>query len=120
MTRPGGDPRLLAALLAGAGLAHLVRPQAFAGLIPHRLGRPGPWVLGSGLAELACAATVAVPRTRRAGGSATAVLFAVVLPGNVTMALRGRGRPPLVRALLWARVPLQVPLIRWALRATRG
>ncbi|MGY4645440.1 DoxX family protein [Cellulomonas sp. URHB0016] len=109
----------LALLLGGSGVLHLVRPQAYAPLIPHRLGPPRPWVLGSGIAELACAAAVAVPATRRLGGYASAALLVAVLPGNVTMAVRSDpgARPPAMRhpVLAWARVPLQVPLVRWAL-----
>lgn len=105
----------LAALLAGAGTLHLARPRLYDGLIPRALGRPRPWVLGSGIAELACAAALAVPRTRRRGALATAALLVAVLPGNVTMAVRARGRVAPVVA--WARVPLQVPLVAWALHA---
>ncbi|GAA4600520.1 hypothetical protein GCM10023195_00080 [Actinoallomurus liliacearum] len=37
-------------------------------IIPSRLpGSPRAWTYTSGLAELACAAAIAVPRTRRAG-----------------------------------------------------
>ena len=123
--RPGptGDARrtasalALAALLAAAGATHLGAPRLYERLIPERLGPPRPWVLGSGLAELACAAAVAVPRTRRVGALATAGLFVAVFPGNVKMALDWKpgarswtGRP----AVAWGRLPLQVPLVLWA------
>lgn len=110
----------LALLLGVAGTTHLLRPDAYRGLVPHRLGRPGPWVLGSGLAELACAAAVLTPATRRVGALATAALFVAVLPGNVTMAVRAeRSRRPW-RWVAWARLPLQVPLVLWALRLARA
>ncbi|HZG97660.1 MAG TPA: hypothetical protein VEY14_05290, partial [Nocardioidaceae bacterium] len=60
-----------AAVLAGAAVAHAVLPEVFDAMIPDRL--PGParaWTLASGAAELAVAAAVAAPRTRRAGGLA--------------------------------------------------
>ncbi|WP_199424342.1 DoxX family protein [Actinotalea solisilvae] len=116
----------LVGLLAAAGVTHLVRPALYDGLIPRALGAPRPWVLGSGVAELACAAAVTVPATRRLGALATAALFAVVLPGNVTMAVRmQRSRRPrtarrrVALAVAWLRLPLQVPLVLWALRVAR-
>ena len=109
----------LAGLLGLAGVTHLVVPRAYEPLVPAALGAPRPWVLGSGVAELVCAAAVAVPRTRRLGGHAAAALFVAVFPGNVTMALashpgaRSWARRPWVA---WGRLPLQVPLVLWARR----
>ncbi len=125
-TAPPVDARpalALAAVLVVAGALHLVAPRAYDGLIPRRLGRPRPWVLASGLAELACGAAVAVPRTRRRGGWASAALFVAVLPGNVTMAWRApRGAGGLTprTVVAWARLPLQVPLVAWAARVARA
>ena len=56
---------------------------------------------------------------RRWGGLAAAALFVAVFPANVQMALAWRDRPLPYRAAAWARLPLQVPLIAWALRASR-
>jgi uncharacterized membrane protein len=113
----------LAALLATAGATHLTVPRLYDPLIPTRLGPPRPWVVGSGVAELACALAVAVPRTRRAGALATAGLFVAVFPGNVQMALdshagaRSWTRRP---AVAWGRLPLQVPLVLWARAVARS
>ena len=41
----------------------------------------------SGAAELACAAAVANRRTRRVGATLAAVLFVVVFPANLQMAV---------------------------------
>ncbi|WP_029251969.1 DoxX family protein [Paraoerskovia marina] len=108
--------------LAAAGVLHLARPRVFESLIPPALGSPRPWVVGSGVAELACAAAVAVPTTRRAGGYATAALFVGVFPGNVQMALNSRENArhwSQNRAIAWGRLPGQVPLVLWALRVAR-
>jgi len=112
----------LATLLGTSGVLHLRRPGIFRPLIPRSLGDPDPWVLGSGVAELVCAAALVVPSTRRVGGLASAALLVGVFPGNVTMAVRSRpgarswiGRP----AVAWARLPLQVPLVAWALAVAR-
>ena len=52
-----------------------------------------------------------------------AALFVVVFPGNIKMALDSRpggrswtGKP----AVAWGRLPLQVPLVAWALAVGRG
>jgi uncharacterized membrane protein len=112
----------LAALLGTSGALHLRRPGIFRPLIPRTLGNPDPWVLGSGVAELACAAALAVPATRRLGGLASAALLVGVFPGNVTMAVRSRpdarswaGKP----VVAWGRLPLQVPLVAWAVAVAR-
>lgn len=116
----GGLPAVgLAALLLAAGTTHLVAPRIYEGLIPRRLGNRRAWVLGSGVAELACGVAVAVPATRRLGALASAALFVAVFPGNVEMARKtrpGRGHSALRTAVVWARLPLQVPLVGWALR----
>ena len=108
------SPYLLAALLAAAGTSHLLRPAWYDGLVPPVL--PGParaWTLVSGVVELAVAAAVTAPRTRRAGGLAAAALFVAVFPGNVWMALEPGGIP---RWAAIARLPLQVPLVLWGLQ----
>ncbi|GAB3300122.1 DoxX family protein [Parasphingorhabdus pacifica] len=113
----------LAGLLGTAGIAHFARPSLFQPLIPHRVpGSARAWVLASGGAELACAAAVAHPRTRRAGATASAALFVAVFPGNIKMAVdfwRTR-KPRWLRALGWARLPLQWPLVALALRVRNG
>ncbi|WP_370449935.1 hypothetical protein [Cellulomonas sp. PhB143] len=125
--RSGAGTHASALAMAGAltttGILHLVRPRTFDPLIPEALGPARPWVYGSGVAELACAAAVALPRTRRLGGLASAALFVGVFPGNVTMALKSRpdARSVAMRpAVAWSRLPLQVPLVVWALRVARA
>ena len=93
-------------------------PAPYDQLIPERLGAPRPWVYGSGVAEIACAAALVVPRTRRLGALASAALFLGVFPGNVTMAARAVRSPRAstrTKVLTLARLPLQVPLVVWAL-----
>lgn len=109
----------LALLLGTAGAMHFVAPKFFDALIPRSLpGEPRTWTYGSGVAELGCAAAVAVPRTRRLGALVAALLFVGVFPGNVKMAVdyhtRRKPLPMRVGALL--RLPLQIPLVLWAKR----
>jgi uncharacterized membrane protein len=74
----------------------------------------------SGVAEIACALLLLHPRTRRAAALATAVLLVAVFPANVQMALDGgypdAPFPANSRLGAWLRLPLQVPLVLWALR----
>ena len=112
----------LAVLLGGSGVLHLVRPGIYRPLIPRALGRPDPWVRWSGYAELACAAALVAPPTRRAGGWASAVLLVAVFPGNVTLAVRSRPDARFWAARpgpAWGRLPLQVPLVAWAVSVAR-
>ncbi len=119
MRRPG-SAHLLAGLMAAAGTTHLVSPATYLPLIPSMLGSPRAWVYGSGVAELVCAAGLADPRTRRVAGWATAALFVVVFPGNVTMAVDSGGHSGLYRAVAYGRLPVQVPLVWWAVSVARG
>lgn len=111
----------LAGLLAGAGATHFAVPKFYDAMIPGPLpGTPRMWTYGSGVVELATAAAILVPPTRRIGGLAAAGLFAAVLPANVKMALDARASDSgAYRLGTILRLPLQVPLIAWALRVRR-
>ncbi|KOU55902.1 membrane protein [Streptomyces sp. MMG1533] len=106
---------LLAGLLAAAGVAHFATPRSFDATIPRSLpGTPRTWTYASGAAELALAAGIAAPRTRRAAALATAAFFVGVFPANVKMAVDWRHRPAPLKAAAIGRLPLQVPLVLWA------
>lgn len=107
------SPYVLAAGLAVTGTAHFVNPAFYDGLIPPFLPAPRAWIYGSGVLELACAAALLLPATRRGGALASAALFVAVFPGNLYLAIEP-GDVPRWAAL--ARLPLQVPLVLWALQ----
>jgi uncharacterized membrane protein len=109
----------LAALLGGSGVLHLVRPRAYEWLVPPELGDARAWVTGSGLAEIAAAGLMAAPRTRRAGGRLAAALLVAVVPAHLHT-FRVVPRRPLPLTVAAVRLPLQVPLVRVALRVARG
>ncbi|MET7640281.1 hypothetical protein [Streptomyces sp. NPDC005438] len=110
----------LAGLLAGAGVAHAAVPRLFDQIVPRSLpGSPRTWTYLSGAAELGLAAAVAHPATRRLGGYAAAGLFVAVFPANVRMARDWRDRSAPLRAAAYGRLPLQAPLVWWALRVAR-
>jgi uncharacterized membrane protein len=113
------SPYLLAGLLTVTGSLHFLIPKPYAAIVPDRLPAPTVLVYVSGVAELLCAAGLAVPRTRRAAGWTTAALFVAVFPANVQMALDADGRSVLYQAGVWARLPVQVPLVVWAVSVAR-
>lgn len=113
------SPYLLAALLVGAGATHFLKPGFYDPIVPHAL--PGParaWTYASGVAELAVAAAVANPSTRRRGALAAAGLFVAVFPANLQMALDADSSG--MKAIAYARLPLQIPLVVWAVSVWRA
>ena len=118
--RPGW--RALAIVLAGAGVLHFVRPRPYASIVPDALGDPYPWVYASGVAEIACAAMLLPARTRRPAAVATALLFVAVFPANIQMAADAMSSPrasDVYKAVSVVRLPLQVPLVLWAVAVAR-
>ncbi|WP_306203753.1 DoxX family protein [Actinoplanes sp. RD1] len=112
---------LMAAALTATGVLHFASPRPFDRIVPRSLpGRPRTWTHVSGAAELAVAAALATPATRRLGGLAAAGLFAAVFPANVKMAVDWRHQSAGRRAIAYGRLPLQVPLVVWALRIARS
>lgn len=121
MPRTSSSPILLAGLLAGAAVAHAAVPRQFDAIVPRSLpGSPRAWTYASGVAELALAAGVAHPRTRKAAALATAAFFVGVFPANLKMAADARHGSPALRAVALGRLPLQVPLVLWARKVSRA
>ncbi|KOX18480.1 MULTISPECIES: hypothetical protein [unclassified Streptomyces] len=121
MPRPARSALALAGLMAAAGTAHFLTPRTFDSIVPRALpGSPRTWTRISGVAELALAAGLAVPGTRRASARATALFFTAVFPANVKMAYDWRHRPAAARAVAYGRLPLQLPLVLWARHAARA
>src|ERR1700712_3169863 len=111
----------LAGFLAAAGTAHFVIPQFFDAVVPTQLpGSARFWTYGSGVAEIAVAAVVAVPNTRRLGAGLAAVLFVAVFPANIKMAIDWSDRSLWERVAAYGRLPLQIPMVVWALRVRRS
>ncbi len=112
------SPYLLASFLVAAGAAHFVVPRFYDRMIPESL--PGParsWTVASGVVEIGVGAAVAHPRTRRTAALAAAALFVGFFPGNLKMAADAERVPEQVAS--YARLPLQLPLVVWALRVWR-
>lgn len=109
----------LAAVMVAAGILHFVIPDAYARIVPRGLGDARALVFASGAAEVMVGALLAVPRTRRLGAWCTAALLVAVFPANVQMALDAGRSAGMTSLLAWLRLPLQVPLVLWALGHAR-
>ena len=112
---PNRKTGFLIALLGASGVLHFLRPAPFVAMVPKALPRKKELVYLSGAAELVGAAMMAVPGTRRLGGVLSAGLLIGVFPANVSMAMGSSKKAPWYRAIVWGRLPLQVPLVAWAL-----
>ena len=118
----------LAALMVGGGITHFAAPAAYERIMPRWVGDARRVVLASGAAEIACGGLLLSRRTGRIGGALTAALLVAVFPANVQMALDAGTEHQAVpdmpvgrfRAIALARLPLQLPLVGWALRVARG
>ncbi len=108
----------LSTMLGVSGLLHLVAPKVYERIVPPRLGDARKLVLVSGVAEVACAAALVAPPTRKLGALASAALFVAVFPANV-YAVKIAGDNKLVKAGAIARLPLQIPMITAALKVAR-
>jgi uncharacterized membrane protein len=110
--------RLLSAAFAVSGVVHLVRPQAFEPIVPPALPARRALVYVSGVAELVCA--VGLQRRSRWAPVASAALLLAVWPANGQHALsvqRSDRTSTAQKVAVWARLPMQVPMIRTALRS---
>jgi uncharacterized membrane protein len=115
------DVALLAGIFTVSGVVHLVRPWVFKPLMPSWVPAHREVIYASGVAELACAAGLVSPRTRRVAGPASALLLVAVFPGNVKMAVDASRTPHTAyKVAAFARLPLQLPMVRTALRAGRS
>lgn len=108
----------LAALLVTTGTLHFAAERSYESIIPRFLGSPSFWVIISGIVELTCAAMLMFARTRAQAGWACVALFVAVFPANITMAVNSLHGDGTVW-LAWVRLPLQIPLVLWALYIAR-
>ena len=103
---------LLAVGFVGSGPLHFVAPGVFERIVPPYLPLHRELVYLSGAGELLGGLGLLSGRTRRIAG---------VWPANLQMLLdaRAAGRPRWWQTLLLLRLPLQIPLIVLARRASR-
>ncbi len=114
------DVKALVGMFVVSGAVHLVRPETFEPLMPKFVPAHREVIHASGVAELVCAAGLLHPRTRSAAGWASLAVLLTVYPANFKMAGDAlQTDNPRFKAVALARLPLQLPMIRAALRAAR-
>jgi uncharacterized membrane protein len=110
---------LLAALFVIAGAMHFILPAAYERILPpflpqlflsHRFAV----IALTGVAEIAGGLGLLWEPTRRAAAISLALLLIAVFPANLWMATSNT-HSGVAQWALWLRLPLQLPLIWWAL-----
>ncbi len=102
------------ALFIAAGTIHFARPAIYRAIVPPAFGDAGTIVAISGAAEIAGGIGLLIPATRRPAAIGLLALLAAVWPANWYMAMTADRFASLAPAwVLWARVPLQLPLAWW-------
>lgn len=113
--------KVVAGAFVASGVVHLVKPEVFEPLMPDWVPAHREIIIGSGVAELACAAGLALPRTRRFAGLASAALLVGVYPGNLKMAGDALGTDNTgLKVAALARLPLQWPMVTAMVRTARA
>jgi uncharacterized membrane protein len=114
---------LLAALFVIAGAMHFILPSAYERILPpflpqlflaHRFAV----IALTGVAEIAGGLGLLWEPTRRAAAISLALLLIAVFPANLWMATSNT-QSGVAQWALWLRLPLQLPLIWWALLYAR-
>jgi uncharacterized membrane protein len=110
---------LLAAVYLAAGVAHLARPEGFLAITPGWVPFPELVIFWTGVAEIAGAVGLFIPRLRRAAGIGLALYALCVFPANIRHAVEGIAVGG--TALGWGyhapRLAFQPVFIWWALFA---
>ena len=109
----------LAALYAPFGVLHMSAPRAFLPIMPPGVPFPLTVVTLTGACEIAGAAGLLIPRTRRAAGWALALYAVCVYPANVYQALAHKHAPPIPDSWWYhgPRLLFQPVFVWWALFA---
>ena len=106
-----------------AGVLHFVKTPLYVSIMPKYLPHPEALVLVSGAAEIAGGVGLLVwkvfPGVARAAAWGIVALLVCVFPANLTMIEEHARFPSIPLWVLLVRLPLQIPLIWWALRYTR-
>lgn len=98
---------------------HFVKPELYAAIIPPWMPNPPLLVVISGAFEILGGLGVLHPATRRLAGWGLIALLIAVFPANIQMLRLAYmfNASALWKALLWFRLPLQLPMIWWVWEA---
>ncbi len=113
---------IFAGIFIASGILHFAMPKPFVRIVPPLFPQPKALVLISGGAELLGGIGLLIPRLQRSAGYGLALLLVAVFPANIYMAVAHIPSTGLLgnRWLQWLRLPIQFPLIWWALHYARA
>ena len=97
---------------------HLINPGVFQALVPPILGIQNFWIISSGILEIACA--IGLVTKQKWAPNLTVGVLIVIWVGNWWYAIDVTWNLESSWLLIlgsWLRLPLQIPLIQWALRS---
>ncbi len=101
-----------------SGSFHLINPGVFQALVPPVLGGQIFWIFLSGILEIICA--IGLLTRQKWAPKFTAFILLVIWVGNWWYAIDVTFNLESSWFLIigsWLRLPLQIPLIQWALRS---
>ena len=110
---------LLATAFLAAGMLHVAVPQPFLGITPAWVPFAPTIILLTGLAEIAGAVGLMIPRLRRAAGIGLALYSVCVFPANIQHAINdlSLAHPHLGWAYHGPRLLFQPVIVWWCLWA---
>ena len=126
MNRHSLSVSAMAALLAASAVNHFRNPGFYNAVVPRSIstdtgGQFGmltrrQWTHLSGVLEFAAAAGLLLPATRRAAATGTTLMYVAFIAGHLSALQRAFGPrgSKADKAIHLLRLPLQLPLIRWA------
>ncbi|HEY4242491.1 MAG TPA: DoxX family membrane protein [Kofleriaceae bacterium] len=108
---------VLTVFMVAAGINHFLNPAPYVAMVPDALPAHALLVQLSGVAEIAGGLGLILPATRRLAAWGLVALYIAIFPANLNMALNHLplGTQSVPTWALWARLPLQLVLIAWAL-----
>jgi uncharacterized membrane protein len=111
----------LALLFIVGGILHFAFPEVYLRIMPPFLPAPRFLIEVSGAAEIAGGLGLLLTTFRRAAAYGLALLLVAVFPANIYMAAAHVPFPGIMGAswVQWLRLPLQIPILLWALRYSR-
>jgi uncharacterized membrane protein len=111
----------MGAFYVTTGALHFVATSRYMSIMPQSLPAHRLLVLLSGAAEIAggLGMLTPVPAIQRAAAWGLIALLIAVMPANLSMVANHAAFPSMPVWVLWARLPLQLPLIYWAWLFTR-
>jgi uncharacterized membrane protein len=102
-----------------SGVNHFWHPNFYLHIMPDHYAHPLTLVRASGVAEILGGLGLLTPVTRRFSAVGVAAMLVVFFDVDFFMLLHAARFPEVPAWVLWARIPLQVLLIGWALYFAR-